>query len=214
MKHTPRPWQIEKGKLSSAWFIHHSGAEICILPNHILDQEPNARLIAAAPDLLEACEQALRHLEATLDARRDGLGAVSKLKEAIKKAKANEPNSEESRGERGLVERRNWKRFEVKKPLFAVLSEPFPRLGEITDICKGGLAFTYSTDKSLSNGLSKLDIFMVQRGFGTTAIKGLPVDPKWEAKMYGKTRKQGVQFHRLTPRKRSQLTSLIEECSL
>jgi hypothetical protein len=186
-----------------------------MLPNHILDQEPNARLIAAAPDLLEACEEALRHLEATPDASGDGgPGAVIKLKEAIKKAKAYEPNSEESRGKRELVERRKRKRFEVKKPLFAVLSEPFPRLGEITDICKGGLAFTYTADKSISNGLSKLDIFMVQRGSGTTAIKGLPVDSKWEAKMYGKTRKQGVQFRRLAPGKSSQLTSLIEECSV
>ena len=212
MKHTPRPWQIEKGKHSSAWFIHHSGAEICMIPNHILDQEHNARLIAAAPDLLEASELALQHLEAMLDAGRDGLGAVTKLKEAIKKAKG--PESEESRGGRGLVERREQKRFEVKKPLFAVLSEPFPRLGEITDICKGGLAFTYSADKSVSNGLFELDIFMVQRGSGTTAIKGLPVDSKWEAKMYGKIKKQGVKFRKLTHRQKVQVTSLIEECSL
>jgi hypothetical protein len=185
-----------------------------MVPNHTLDQEPNARLIAAAPDLLEACEQAVQHLEATPDAGRDGLGTVTKLKEAIKKAKCTESNSQESRGDTGLVERRKRKRFEVKKPLFAVSSEPFPRLGEITDICEGGLAFTYSMDKSASNGFSKLDIFMVQRESGTTAIKSLPVDPKWEAKMYGKTRKQGVQFRRLTRRQRSQLISVIEECSV
>jgi hypothetical protein len=183
-----------------------------MLPNHILDQEHNARLIAAAPDLLEACEQALRHLEAIPDAGGDGLEALTKLKEAIKKAK--ELKSEESRGEKGLIERRKQKRFEVKKPLFAVLSEPFPRLGEITDICKDGLAFTYSADKSISNGLSRLDIFMVQRGSGTTAIKGLPVDSKWEAKMYGTTKKQGVQFRRLTRKQRAQVTSLIEESSV
>jgi hypothetical protein len=99
VKHTPRPWQIEKGKLSSTWFIHHSGAEICMVPNHTLDQEPNARLIAAAPDLLEACEEAVRHLEAKPGACAEGVGAEVKLKEAIYKAKAIEVSSEESKGE-------------------------------------------------------------------------------------------------------------------
>jgi hypothetical protein len=110
-------------------------------------------------------------------------------------------------------ERRKEKRFEIKKPLFAVFIEPYPRPGEITDISRSGLAFTYSAEKSLSNALYKLDILMVQRGSGITGIKGLTVDPKWETKMYGKTRKQGVQFGRLTHRLRSQLASVIEECS-
>lgn len=99
MKHTPRPWQIEKGKLSSTWFIHHSGAEICMVPDHTLDQEPNARLIAAAPDLLEACEEAVRHLEVKPGAWTEGVGAEVKLKEAINKAKGIGVSSEKSQGE-------------------------------------------------------------------------------------------------------------------
>lgn len=95
MKHTPRPWQIEKGKLSATWFVHHSGAEICMVPNHTFDQESNARLITAAPVLLEACEEAVRHLEANPGAYVERVRAEVKLKEAINKAKAIEVSSEE-----------------------------------------------------------------------------------------------------------------------
>jgi len=93
MKHTPRPWHIEKGKLSSTLFIHHSGAEICLVPNHTLDQELNARLIAAAPDLLEACEEAARYLEAKSGASPEDMGTEAKLRDAINKAKAMAPGT-------------------------------------------------------------------------------------------------------------------------
>lgn len=215
MKHTPRPWQIEKGNLTSAWFIHHSGAEICMLPNHTLHQEPNARLIAAAPDLFEACEEVVRYFETKPGALSDGEGAIVKLlKESLTKANDIEPYSEGSMGEEGLVERRKEKRFQIEKPLFAVVGEPFPRQGEITDISTGGLALKYSANESLLNGLSELDIFLVQSGSGITKIKRLRVDPKWEVKMYGKMRKQGVQFRRLNHKQRSQLTSIVDQFSM
>jgi hypothetical protein len=88
MRHTPTPWQLEKGELSSTWFIHNSGAEVCMIPNHTLYQEANARLIAAAPDLLAACEKAVEHLERIASGRGNAEPIIDVIKEAIRKARA------------------------------------------------------------------------------------------------------------------------------
>jgi len=107
-----------------------------------------------------------------------------------------------------VAERRRWKRFAVKEALLAVIDEPFPQLGEITDISEDGLAFRYSANKSLFKGLSNLDIFLVMSRSG---IRDLAVDPRWELKISGKMRKQGVQFCGLNDKQQSQLASLIEQ---
>ena len=91
MKHTPKPWYIEKGQFSSAWFIHHSGSEVCMIPRYTMSQEANAHLIAAAPELLQACEDAVKELEATSNGHGDEKLTVAKLKTAIKKATADFP---------------------------------------------------------------------------------------------------------------------------
>jgi hypothetical protein len=87
MKHTPTPWQMEKGELSSAWFIHNSGSEVCLVPKNTMYQEANARLIAAAPDLLAACEKAVKNLETKVNAHSYVEPTIDMIKEAIKKAK-------------------------------------------------------------------------------------------------------------------------------
>jgi Tfp pilus assembly protein PilZ len=110
-----------------------------------------------------------------------------------------------------VAERRRGKRFQVKEALLAVIDEPFPQLGEITDISEDGLAFRYSANKSLLSGLSQLDIFLVKSRFG---MRELAVDPRWEMKISGKMRKQGVQFRGLSHKQRSQLTPLIEQSTL
>jgi hypothetical protein len=107
-----------------------------------------------------------------------------------------------------VAERRKWKRFEVGEALLAVIDEPFPQLGEITDISEGGLAFGYSADKSLLKGLSQLDIFLIKSRSG---MRDLVVEPKWEVKISGKMRKQGVQFRGLSHKQKSQLSSVIEQ---
>ena len=91
MKHTPKPWNIEKGQFSSTWFIHHSGSEVCMIPSHTMSQEANAHLIAAAPELLQACEEAIQDLEATSNGHGDEKLTVAKLKTAIKKATTDFP---------------------------------------------------------------------------------------------------------------------------
>lgn len=54
-KHTPGPWHLSAAK-DCIW--HQDHGRICTPPNHaqVWNWEPNARLIAAAPDLLAALE--------------------------------------------------------------------------------------------------------------------------------------------------------------
>jgi Tfp pilus assembly protein PilZ len=110
-----------------------------------------------------------------------------------------------------VAERRRWKRFQVSEALLAVIDDPFPQLGEITDISEDGLAFRYSASKSLFRGLSNLDIFLVMSRSG---IRDLAVNPKWEVQVSGKMRRQGVQFLGLSHKQQSQLTSVIKQSTV
>ena len=107
-----------------------------------------------------------------------------------------------------VAERRRWERFFVSEALLAVIDEPFPHLGEITDISEDGLAFRYSAKKSLFRGLSQLDIFLLQ---GRSGMRDLAVEPRWEVNISGNMRKQGVQFRGLSDRQKSQLINVIEQ---
>ena len=57
MKHTPGPWEVSKiGNPYDQFMIYaesDSGRNICVA----VEGESNAALIAAAPDLLEACKE-------------------------------------------------------------------------------------------------------------------------------------------------------------
>jgi Tfp pilus assembly protein PilZ len=107
-----------------------------------------------------------------------------------------------------VTERRKWERFGVSEALLAVIDEPFPHLGEITDISEDGLAFRYSAKKSLLKGLSRLDLFLLK---GRSGMRDLAVDPRWEVNISGNMRKQGVQFRGLSERQKSQLINVIEQ---
>lgn len=60
-KHTPGPWKCAATGLARSGLpefeIHWSDAGECVA--EVVHGEANARLIAAAPELLEACEQLL-----------------------------------------------------------------------------------------------------------------------------------------------------------
>jgi len=55
--HTPGPWGIE-GTANIGYAIVHSGPILNVVADNVR-REANARLIAAAPDLLEACKHSL-----------------------------------------------------------------------------------------------------------------------------------------------------------
>lgn len=70
-KHTPGPWYIEEPSKGTPCHIVYGGptnAEVASVFSGEADQKSNARLIAAAPELLAACESApIIRLEESLD---------------------------------------------------------------------------------------------------------------------------------------------------
>ena len=101
MTHTPGPWQQINLEDASGWVIvnyisEYSFIEICELSNVVTysEQLANAHLIAAAPELLEACQA----LKADLDYlqnlwSKEGItdGNVDRLNTAIAKATGGQP---------------------------------------------------------------------------------------------------------------------------
>lgn len=84
-QHTPGPWKLghAHGKRDRAYWIRGKGNSVPAPPTAAVPKLADARLIAAAPDLLEAAQFALRSLE------QDGkyvLGTEGMLRNAIQKA--------------------------------------------------------------------------------------------------------------------------------
>lgn len=63
-RYTPGPWK----RMSSATIDGANGEYIALIQNHLPNAEANARLIAAAPELLEAVKLALIRLQGTDEA--------------------------------------------------------------------------------------------------------------------------------------------------
>lgn len=95
-KHTPGPWLAQRIHLSRGpWAVygprHRDGTNYAPLVQlGLMDRpvdEANARLIAAAPDLLEACRESLGYFEQIwplIADRNDNI--MAKLRDAIAKA--------------------------------------------------------------------------------------------------------------------------------
>ena len=88
-KPTPGPWKISEPKKDwngeySLFEIHWSDAGECIA--EFVHGEPDARLIAAAPDLLDAARRALNFIENTEDEFGDNLPSGDALRAAIARA--------------------------------------------------------------------------------------------------------------------------------
>ena len=85
-KHTPGPWEYAKtSSLDDRYdiFVSQTGWTVARTVNnaHIEARNANARLIAAAPELLEACKSALR-----LDYMQEHNALADQLSAAIAKA--------------------------------------------------------------------------------------------------------------------------------
>ena len=65
--HTPGPWFVKESVVTQQLMIRGDGGNVCGVyltsKGERMPQQGNARLIAAAPELLEACKQALDALK-------------------------------------------------------------------------------------------------------------------------------------------------------
>jgi hypothetical protein len=94
MKHTPGPWVIQTDNRGFYWIdklTNDGGFSICNLGN-VEEAKANAALIAAAPELLEACRDTLTRLEWWEEDRENRCidNAFAVLKCAIAKAEGRE----------------------------------------------------------------------------------------------------------------------------
>lgn len=105
VKHTPGPWQVCAGFIKTYYpsdaLIVNAGTRTSDvawvpcryedLPEMDVTQRANAALIAAAPDLLDACIAALEVIDELIGADYDITGEQAKCKAAIAKAKGLQP---------------------------------------------------------------------------------------------------------------------------
>ena len=85
-KHTPGPWVTSRENVYEYSRGHLLGAKrICVVDDWIPSNEANARLIAAAPDLLAACKM-ISDMAVEWDALTPG--DIAEVNDAIKKAEA------------------------------------------------------------------------------------------------------------------------------
>jgi hypothetical protein len=89
-QHTPGPWTVAEDDINGQAIVRGRHTEIATCWHHCLgsleiQMRANARLIAAAPDLLEAC-QTLATLRDTDDWIATGRLAVKQARDAIAKA--------------------------------------------------------------------------------------------------------------------------------
>lgn len=90
-KHTPGPWQMTSGQdYPGIWCVEAEGKYLGFLGSATLSEEEseaNARLCAAAPALLAACEAMENLLAQTSDPYPDEVIALKLAQDAIRKAK-------------------------------------------------------------------------------------------------------------------------------
>ena len=86
MKHTQGKW--ETGKDAEGWWVCEEGNGADIADFSLCDNaEANARLIASAPELLEALEECLDQLSSWQDNHEEDTFTMKRAKEVINKAR-------------------------------------------------------------------------------------------------------------------------------
>ena len=113
------------------------------------------------------------------------------------------------------VERREHKRFVVREGVYALLKNDSSKLGQIKNISRGGLAFSYIVNGEEMDESFKVDIFISGRGF---CLKNIPSKKISDFHINNKLpfstfaiRKVGVQFNNLDPSQKSQLDNFMRE---
>lgn len=113
-----------------------------------------------------------------------------------------------------FAERREYKRFEVQEGAFASLRGPISKLGQITDISRGGLAFRYIDTGIRPDKSFHLDISLTDNGFHLKEVSCKNISDSEIAKEFHFSsitmRRLGVQFAELTHNQTSQLEHFIQ----
>ncbi len=93
-KHTPGPWEyIPSKETANSWFITHNKMPIAQVYLAFLENEPNARLIAAAPEMLEACDLFMQHYDAGANFDETLLRKIAKVMSAARSKALGESES-------------------------------------------------------------------------------------------------------------------------
>lgn len=92
MKHTPGPWIARESDTPGRFYVETEAAPHKTITGwgSVRQLEPDAKLIAAAPTLLGACEEALatlEHHQADIWPLSSDMPVVIRLREAIAKAR-------------------------------------------------------------------------------------------------------------------------------
>jgi hypothetical protein len=119
-----------------------------------------------------------------------------------------------------VVERRKHKRYMAPHGVFAVLAveSHFAKLGQIMDVSRGGLSFSYAGTEEWISESSELDILFPERKF---RLDNLPFKTVSDFEMVGETlasdvaiRRRGVRFGGLTYEQKFELEQFIRRDTL
>jgi hypothetical protein len=113
------------------------------------------------------------------------------------------------------VERREHKRFLVQEGAYALLKNNSSKLGQIKNISRGGLAFSYIADGEQMHESFKVDIFMSNIGYclrdvPSKKISDFHIDNKLPFSTFA-IRQVGIQFNELDHSQLSQLDNFMRD---
>jgi len=111
------------------------------------------------------------------------------------------------------ADNRAFTRFSAKEGAFAVITAP-RKLGQILDISKGGLSFTYMGEEEGPQKNTELDIFLSGIGFNSKnipykTISDFEIESKVEFSSI-KMRRCGVKFRQLHLDQHSQIEDFLQ----
>ena len=117
-----------------------------------------------------------------------------------------------------IMERRRYHRFQVQEGVYVALNDGSFKIGQIQNISKGGLAFTYVANEKNAEGSFTVDIFAVEYVFN---LKNIPfkttsdfyqdVEIPFSTTSLRQLRQCGGQFDELTQIQMSQLDYFIND---
>jgi len=117
------------------------------------------------------------------------------------------------RSRKDLYDRRKHRRFKVPVDAFAIIKKPSFKLGQITDMSKGGISFYYIGEKEFANNGFSVDILLADNDF---YIDNLPVNivsniivPVWAPREKAIFKRCGFKFRDLNSSQKSKLSFFV-----